>query len=147
MQHMAARHQIERFVGGVQRVEALVRERQPRRKPRVARSRDVEMRIDDVDAEHARRSEELGKPRRSLARSASGIENGRLLRQAVTQQQRRLLRPDGLRLRGERAHHRFVGHLCGLRIEVDHRIPPATVAALVRRNAFLHLSQALVVRS
>jgi hypothetical protein len=33
-----------------------------------------------------------------------------------------LLRPDGLCLRREIAHHRLVGHLLGLRVEIRHGV-------------------------
>ena len=48
------------------------------------------------------------------------IEDADVVGQPVTTDQLDLLGPDGTRLRVEVAHHRLVGHLPGLGIEVGH---------------------------
>src|SRR5207237_6116120 len=78
-----AHRQIETAVFDAELVHALALEREPRRKPRITRSRKVEVRIDDVDAEHTRVGKQIGEPRRRLAGPASGVENARRLRQRV----------------------------------------------------------------
>ena len=88
---------------------------------RAADARPFEMIVDDVDAEQARTPEHPGKAHGDLARAAAGIKDVRLVWQPVAREERLLLWPDGVRLRGEIADHRLVRHLLPLRIQwIDH---------------------------
>src|SRR5258707_1231044 len=73
-----------------------------------------EMIVDDVDPEQARTPEHAGKAHGDLAGAAAGIKDVRLVRQTVAREERLLLWPDGVRLRGEIADHRLVRHLLPL---------------------------------
>ena len=117
---VAAHGEVEAAVLGVEVVDALVLESEPWRKVRITRSRKVQVRIDDVHAEDARPPEKLGQARCGFARAATGIEDPRLGWERVAGEQRDFLRPDGARLCRKVAHHRLVGHLLGLRIEIRH---------------------------
>ena len=68
-----------------------------------------------------------GAGKTTLIGTICGIVNpteGRVLvgGQRITAEQQRFLRPDRLRLRGQVPHHRLVGHLFGLRVEILQRL-------------------------
>src|SRR5262249_36236779 len=94
MDDMAAHREIEARIGRLQLVHALMLERNTRRKPRIPLSSEIQMLIDDVDAEHAGARKKLRQPRRPFTGAAAGVENVRLLRKLVATEQRDLLRPD-----------------------------------------------------
>ena len=119
---MAAHGEVETAVFGVEVVDALVLESKPRCKTRITRPRKIQMRIDDIDTEDAGSRKELRQARCRFARAASRVEDPCLGRERIAAQERHFLRPDGARLRGEVAHHRLVGHLPGLRIEIGHGV-------------------------
>ena len=122
MNDVAAHGEVVAQVGCGKRVHALVIEDKPRRQTRVARSRQLQMLVDDVDSEHARLREKLGEARGSFTGAAAGIEYPWLRRQCIATDERRFLRPDSARLRGEITHHRLIGHLFGLRVEIGHDV-------------------------
>src|SRR5262249_48309950 len=76
--------------------------------------------VDDVDTEHAGAREQLRQPRGAFAGAAPGVEDGDVVRESVAPEQRDFLRPDGVGLSLEVAHHRLVGHLTSLGIEIGH---------------------------
>src|SRR6266545_7066460 len=98
---VAAYGEVKTAVGGSKLEHALVLEGEPRREPCVARARELQVVIDDVDSEHAGLREELGQPRCRLAGAAARVEYSRIGRERVATKQRHFLRPDRARLRGE----------------------------------------------
>src|SRR5580700_3123994 len=62
MKHVAAHGEIEGAVGGFEFENALMLERKARREAGVAPASELQMRIDDVDSEHARPRKKFGKP-------------------------------------------------------------------------------------
>jgi hypothetical protein len=129
-----ANRQVEGSVGGFQLEYALVLERQPGSKACVARSRQLQMLVDDVHSEDAGSRKEFGQTRCHLARAAARIEYSRLGRERIAANQRNFLRPNGARLRIEVAHHRLIGHLFRLRVEIGHGTLPVDRCSGVRRG-------------
>src|SRR5207248_2214251 len=81
---------------------------------RALRAGAIEMLLFEVDPDklgiRILRSQPLG----DLPRAAADVENG-AVSDWMTIEDRLLLRPDGLGLRSEVAHHRLIGHLLRLR--------------------------------
>ena len=75
---MAAYGEIKTAVGGRELEHALVLEGEPRCEPRVARARELQVVIDDVDSEDAGFGKELGQARCRLAGAAARVEYSRL---------------------------------------------------------------------
>ncbi len=122
--YVTAHREIEAAIRGFELKDALVLESQTGRKCRVTRSRQCQVIVDDVHAQHPGSRKKLGQPRRPFAGAAAGIENARLVGQSIAANQLHFLRPNRARLRLQAAHHRLVGHLPGLRIQVSHRRLP-----------------------
>src|SRR4051794_8726580 len=80
---------------------------------RAASARQREMRLLEVDADERRIRKRCGESRGNFAGAASDVEHAAFRRMAL--ENRLLLRPDRLRLRGEVPHHRLVRHLFRLR--------------------------------
>ena len=80
MQDVAAYGEIETAIGGAQLEDALVLERQPGREPGVARASEIQMMVDDIDAEHAGFWKEFGQPRGAFTGAAAGVEYAGLRR-------------------------------------------------------------------
>ena len=117
---MPAHGQVEKAVRSLECENVLTLERQSRSQARVSRSRQFEVRLDDVDPAYSRLRKQLGESRGNLSCSASRIEDLRFRRKCVAHEQRSLLRPDRAGLRTQVPHHGLVGHLFGLRIEIGH---------------------------
>ncbi len=118
MQDVAAETQVERRRSGGEPEDALMFEAQSRCELGVAFSRQLQMRVDDVDAEHRRLREEVRDARGDLSRTAPGVQDRCTWGKRVACDERFLLRPNRSRLRVEVPHHRLVGHLLRLRIQV-----------------------------
>jgi hypothetical protein len=76
--------------------------------------------INNVDSEHTSAWEEFGEPPGYLTRATSCIEDAGLGWKGIAMNQRDFLRPDSPRLRIQTSHHRLVGHLLRLRVEIGH---------------------------
>ncbi len=83
MNDVPADGEVETAVGGRELVDALMLEREPGREASIARPGELQMRVDDVDAEDAGAGKKLGQPRGRLAGAAAGIENARRRRAAA----------------------------------------------------------------
>src|SRR5205085_3193984 len=86
-------------------------------KGRAAGAGAFQMRVDHIHAEQPGAIEHLRQPHRNLPGAAAGVEDGDAGREGVARKKGLFLRPDGLRLRRQRADHRFVRHLPGLRVQ------------------------------
>ncbi len=124
MKDVAAYGEVESAVRGAELEHALVFELEARREVRVARSRQLQMLVDDVNSEHLSARKEPSQTRGALTCAATGVEDVCLLREQVATNQRDFLRPNRSRLRVQVSHHRLVGHLLGLRIEIGHSVLP-----------------------
>jgi len=82
------------------------------------------MLVDDVDTEYVGSRKKLGQTRCTFTGAAAGIENASVDGNPVTLQEKDLLWPDGTSLSIQAAHHGFVGHLPGLRVEVGQEVSP-----------------------
>src|SRR5579863_1712613 len=120
MKDMAAYSQIETAIGSRKLEDALVLESQPGGKVCVARSSHLQVMVNDVNSEHAGSGKEFSQARGSFASAASGVEYVRLSWDCIAANQRDLLRPNGARLRIQAAHHRLVGHLLRLGVQIGH---------------------------
>ena len=118
MQHVAAHGEVDARVVEVEREAVAGLERQPVRERRIPRAGVVDVHLQHVDAGHPRRGVQAGEPRGNLTGAAAEVEDARAVRQAVALEVRALLRPDRFGLGREVAHHGFVGHLPGLRVQV-----------------------------
>jgi hypothetical protein len=120
--YVTAYGEIKAAIRRFQLKDALVLEGQAGRQLRVTRPRQRKVIVDDVDAQHAGPGKKLRQPRRTFAGTAAGIEDASLVRQSIAANQLHFLRPNRARLRIQAAHHRLVGHLPGLRIQISHGV-------------------------
>src|SRR5262245_25361218 len=85
------------------------------------------MAIDDVDTHHGRRRKELAETASDLSGAAPGVEDSATAGQSIAAKQVPFLRPDRFGLGGQISHHRFVGHLSRLWVQLVHPRPRLVV--------------------
>jgi hypothetical protein len=117
LQHVPANDEIEAPIGQPEIEDAPHFEPNAVAETCVPLARDRERAREDVDAEHLRHREQRREPPGDLSRPTPGVEDASAIAQPIAREERRLLRPYRVRLRGERPHHRLVRHLLPLRIE------------------------------
>ena len=120
LEHVPADGEVEGAVGEGEPEHAAVLEPDAIAEVPGQRARPLEVHLEDVHAEYGRVREGLREASRRLAGAAAGIEDARARGEGVAAEERQLLRPDRLRLGGEGADHRLVGHLHGLGVQLVH---------------------------
>src|SRR5712691_1073167 len=120
VEHVAAHREVKSMVRDFEPEYALVLERKPGRQAGKPRASERQVLVENVDAEHVRLRKMLGQARGALTSTAARVEDARFRRQIVAIDQPHFLRPDSSRLSLQVAHHRLVGHLLGLRVQIAH---------------------------
>src|SRR5712671_115087 len=94
------------------------------------------MGVNDVDSENEGSRKQFREARRDLTRAAASIEYPGFGRERIAANKFNFLRPNGLRLCGQVAHHGLVGHLFCLWIEIGQLSAPIVSAELssIRNN-------------
>ena len=131
LQHVTADHEVEGAGREVELEDRPVLEADPAAEVGRLRPGPFQMCVEDVHPEERRGREGLGEPPGGLAGPAAGVEDARRGRQGVPAQDGQLLRPDRLGLGGEVPHHRLVGHVLGVGVQVgrhSRRDKPSSVA-------------------
>ena len=79
-----------------------------------------QVRVEDVDAEDLGPGEQLRQARGGFAGAAARVQDSNVGTEPVTPDEFDFLRPNGARLRVQGPHHRLVGHVFGMWIQVRH---------------------------
>jgi len=119
LDEMPAHDEVERCVGKRKSERVTDLELDARSESRGPHSRSGQMRFLEIDAGEAGVGKLLREPRRDFSGPAADVEDFATF-ERMPLENRFLLRPDRLGLRGEVANHRLVGHLPRLRAAAAH---------------------------
>jgi hypothetical protein len=122
MNYVPAYAEVKTTVSGFEPENALTLKDQPGRKLSVARSRKLQMVVDDVYAEHLGSRKKFGKPGSPFTGAATCIEYPGLGWQCIATNRLGLLGPNCPGLCLQASYHGLVGHLLCLRVEICHRV-------------------------
>ena len=129
MQHVPAHGEVERAVGCREFIDALVLERQPGCELLVPLASGRQVRVENVHAEHLGPGIELRQARGRFTGAATRVEDANLGTEPVAPDEFDFLRPNGARLCVQGPHHRLVGHVLGMWIQVRHGVAPVVMTS------------------